>query len=490
MRVTKASTESSAAGGDAAAGGMADGATGGGKAVGGPAHAAKRRAAVDGSAAGEPNDSIERAVTATQAAPPIQGEPTTEPATAAVSPGVVPWNRVVLRSFNERTLLDSLRAAGAASRAELARTTGLSKPTVSSALANLEQSGLVRQTGEMVQQGRGRSAVLYEANPTAGYVLGLDIGRSWIRAAVADLDGTIVGRRDRRNTARGAGATVHRAAELARAAVAEAGVDGSRLIQAVVGSPGVIDPASHRVRLAPNLPGWSGSGVFEQIQDELGVAAEVVNDANLAALGEYTFGAGRGCRLFVYLMIGTGAGSGIVVDGKLFRGNSGAAGEVGYLPMHPLPTADEAEESAHAARATDPVSRRGLLEDAVAADAVVRLGRSFGLEGVTSAKDVFQAARRGNAAAQAAVDHEGARLGHLVAALAAVLDPELVVLGGGVGRNTDLLVGPVEKALRALSPLRPRIEPSALGEDSVLLGAIATAVEIARDHTFDTHQSQ
>lgn len=470
MRVTKASTGNPAPSGAAGADAAVDGAAGG----------AKRRGAAPGA---QPAS----APPATPFTPADQAEPAT---TMPGSPGGVPWNRVVLRSFNERTLLDALRSAGTASRAELARTTGLSKPTVSSALANLEQSGLVRQTGEVVQQGRGRSAVLYAADPTAGYVLGLDIGRGWIRAAVADLDGTIVGRRDRRNTARGAGATVHRAAELARAAVTEAGVDGGRLIQAVVGSPGVIDPASHRVRLAPNLPGWSGSGVFEQIREELGVAVEVVNDANLAALGEYAFGAGRGCRLFVYLMVGTGAGSGIVADGKLFRGATGAAGEVGYLPMHPLPVAGEAADGGHRPRSADPVSRRGLLEDAVAADAVVRLGHSFGLDGAASAKDVFQAARRGEAAAQAAVDHEGARLGHLVAALAAVLDPELVVLGGGIGRNADLLVGPMEKALRALSPLRPRIEPSALGEDAVLLGAIATAVESARDHTFDTHQSQ
>jgi predicted NBD/HSP70 family sugar kinase len=478
MRVTKASTGGSAPGGDAAADKAARDA---------------KRLIIAGGAADAQREVTERqAAGADQAehSAEQQAEQQAESATAGASPGAVPWNRVVLRSFNERTLLDALRAAGAASRAELARTTGLSKPTVSSALANLEQSGLVRQTGETVQQGRGRSAVLYEADPTAGYVLGLDIGRGWIRAAVADLDGTIVCRRDRRNTARGAGATVHRAAELARAAVTEAGVDAGRLIQAVVGSPGVIDPASHRVRLAPNLPGWSGSGVFEQIRDELGVPVEVVNDANLAALGEYAFGAGRGCRLFVYLMVGTGAGCGIVADGKLFRGSTGAAGEVGYLPMHPLPLADEAAQGAGPAHAADPASRRGELEDAVAADAVVRLGRSFGLDDVASAKDVFQAARRGEAAAQAAVDHEGARLGHVVAALAAVLDPELVVLGGGVGRNTDLLVGPLEKALRGLSPLRPRIEPSALGEDVVLLGAIATAVGVARDHTFDTHQSQ
>ncbi|MCQ4082325.1 ROK family transcriptional regulator [Streptomyces sp. RB6PN25] len=400
-------------------------------------------------------------------------------------PGTQPWNHGVLRSFNERTLLEALRAAGTSSRAELARTTGLSKPTVSAALANLERAGLVRQTGEVSRsQGRGRAAVLYEANPAAGFVVGVDVGREWIRAAAADLDGTIVGRRDAPNTARTASAMVRGAARLARTVVEETGLDWAQVVHTVVGSPGVTDPGTHRVRYAANLPGWGRSGLFERLRDELGTGLDVVNDANLAALGEYAVGAGQGSRLFAYLWIGTGLGAGLVADGKLFRGGHGAAGEIGYLPMSPLPVENEA--SADRGTQAEAAARRGTLEGAVSADAVVRLAHAMGMTGARSAKDVFAAARAADAVACRVVEHEAGRLAHAVAALAAVVDPELVVLGGGIGRNTDLLLGPLRSTLRDLTPLRPRVVPSALGDDAVLLGAVATAADVARDRVFNS----
>ncbi|WP_329458619.1 ROK family transcriptional regulator [Streptomyces sp. NBC_01497] len=392
-------------------------------------------------------------------------------------------------------LLDALRAAGSTSRAELARSTGLSKPTVSAALANLERAGLVRRTGEVSRgQGRGRAAVLYAADPTAGHVIGVDVGREWLRAAAADLDGTVVGRRDTPNTARTAGAMVREAARLARSVAAEAGLDWSQVVHTVVGSPGVTDPGTHRVRYAVNLPGWGRSGLFERLHAELGTGLDVMNDANLAALGEYALGAGQGSRLFAYLWVGTGLGAGVVADGKLFRGGHGAAGEIGYLPMFPLPEAagpggggPEPAGTARGPGAGDPAVRGGPMEGAVSADAVVALARSMGMPAATirTAKDVFAAARAGDATALRVVEREGARLAHAVAALAAVLDPELVVLGGGVGRNGDLLLAPLRACLRDLTPLRPRVVGSALGDDAVLLGAVARAAQTARERVFD-----
>ncbi len=387
-----------------------------------------------------------------------------------------PWNRGVLRGFNERVLLEALRAAGTTSRAELARTTGLSKPTVSAALASLERAGLVRRTGEVSRQGRGRAAVLYQADPAAGYVIGVDVGRGWIRAAAADLEGTVVGRRDAPNTARSAATMVRAAVRLAREVAGEAGLDWSQVVHTVVGSPGVTDPGTHRVRYAVNLPGWGSSGLFDRLRAELGTRLDVLNDANLAALGEYALGAGRGSPLFAYLWIGTGLGAGVVADGRLFRGGHGAAGEIGYLPMSPLPVPGES---------APPAARGGPLEDAVCADAVVRLAHAMGMPAAT-AREVFAAARHGDPTARRVVDHEAARLAHAVAALAAVLDPELVVLGGAVGANTDLLLAPLTARLRELTPLRPRVVPSALGDDAVLLGAVATAAEAGRRHVFDT----
>jgi predicted NBD/HSP70 family sugar kinase len=391
-----------------------------------------------------------------------------------------PWNRRVLRSINEQVLFDALRDAGTTSRAELARSTGLSKPTVSAALASLERAGLVRRTGETVQGGgRGRAAVLYEPDPTAAYVVGLDIGREWIRAAIAGLDGVQLVRRDTPNKFSTAAATVRAAAALARAVADGAGVDWRSVAHVVIGGPGVVDPRTHRVRYAVNLPGWQKAGLFDRLHEELGMGLDLLNDADLAALGEYAAGAGQGSALFAYLWVGTGVGAGYVIDGKVFRGAHGAAGEIGYLPLYPLPVEGEAQ-------AGEIAPGRGTLEEAINGDGVTRLARAFGMARVTSAKQVFDAARNGDATAAKVVEHEAARLAHAVAALAAVLDPELVVLGGGIGRNADLLLDPLHATLRELSPLHPRVAPALLGDDAVLLGALTTAAESALKRVFDS----
>lgn len=376
-----------------------------------------------------------------------------------------PWNRQRLRSTNERLLLERLRADGPTSRAQLARGTGLSKPTVSSALAALESAGLVREVGTHVPE-RGRTAVLYAPDPTAGHVLGVDIGRSWLRVAVADLDGTVVARSDVRNQARSSGAMAELVVSTARQVVADSGVAPVEVVHAVVGTPGVYDEEHRRVRYAMHLPGWGRAGLFDRMREELGVPLEVHNDANLAALGEYTYGVGAGSRLFAYILIGTGLGMGVVADGRLFTGAHGLAGEIGFLPW---PGQQKPER----------------LEDAVSGVAVVEAARRFGMRGQLTAKSVFDAARQGDDAAVRAVRLEGERIAHTVAVAAAVLDPDLVVLGGGVGHSVDLLLKPVRDNLRALTPLRPKLAPSRLGEDAVLLGAVATALGTAREVVFE-----
>ncbi|MEY9935074.1 putative NBD/HSP70 family sugar kinase [Catenulispora sp. GP43] len=384
------------------------------------------------------------------------------------------WNRSVLRTNNERLLLDRLRADGATSRAELARLTGLSKPTVSTALGRLEHGGLVREIGKQAVAGRGRSPVLYEADPTAGYAIGVDVGRSWIRVGLADLDGTVVGRSDHPNTAADADGIVDAIVEQAHAATTEAGVEWSRVLHTVVGSPGVIDAATNELRYAVNLPGWGRREVTDRLAASLGTGLQVLNDANLAALGEHAAGAGRDRRLFVYLLIGTGLGSGIVVDGKLFPGAHGAAGEIGYLPYGSY---DE-----------DRPPARGPLEDAAAADSVVAIARELGMADVGSAKDVFLAARAGSHTAREVVRREAERLAHAVASIAAVIDPELVVLGGGIGDSADLLLEPLRETLDKMTPLVPELAASELGANAVLEGALASGVRTVRGLVFEAWQ--
>src|SRR3954471_12761422 len=261
----------------------------------------------------------------------------------------------LLRTLNQGALIQRLRSDGPSSRAQLARDTGMSKPTVSQALAELESAGLVRPVGPAAPS-RGRTAMLYEPDPTAGYVVGIDIGRAWIRVAVADLAGQIIARSDTPNRARTAAAVVRAVAREARATVKQAGIGWKRVVHTVVGSPGVFDPSTGRLWHAPNLPDWSKPGLADELRDALTPSMAIENDANLAAVGERDFGRGRDTRNFVYVELGTGLGVGIVIDGEIYRGARGAAGEVAYVPLP--------HEKA-------PRAGRGALEEATSAAAVV-----------------------------------------------------------------------------------------------------------------------
>lgn len=310
--------------------------------------------------------------------------------------------------------------------------------------------------------------MLYELNPSAGWVVGIDVGRRWLRAAIADITGTIVARRDERARARRASALIGQIGGIAHALAAEAGIRWRDVAHAVIGSPGVFDPARGLVEMAPNLPGWGRHGIVEAVRDVLGTNVTFENDVNLAALGERARGHGRDVSEFVYLWIGTGIGIGIVLGGELYRGAHGAAGEIAYLPVG---ASDPHDPATH---------RRGTFEEAAAGDAIVRLARGVGMPEPLTAERVFQAARRGDARAAGVVAEEARRLALGIATITPVLDPELVVLGGGVARSADLLLEPLERELRSLSPLGPRVVASTLGNDAVLHGAVATALEAGR----------
>ena len=376
----------------------------------------------------------------------------------------------LLRAINERTVLDRIRHAGPVSRAQIARETGLSKPTVSQALSTLERSRLVREAGRS-SGGKGPTALLYELNPAAGWVVGVDVGREYVRAAVADLTGQIVAQRRQAARARSSRSLIKTIGSVARSAAEAAGIRWRRVTVTVVGSPGVFGSAGHPL-LAHNLPGWTREGVLDEIRKELATGVVFENDVNLAAIGERWRGLGRDVDDFVYFHVGTGVGLGIVVGGDLFKGANGAAGEVAYLP---LATADPHDKANR---------RRGALETAIGADGVLATARRAGVRGVSSAAEVFEAARNGDERAREAVGTVAERIAIGIAAIVPVLDPELVILGGGIGRNADALRGPIERELRALSPFRPRIEVSVLGEEAELTGAVAFALDIAHQRLF------
>ena len=377
----------------------------------------------------------------------------------------------LLRAINERRVLELIRAAGSASRAQIARASGLSKPTVSLALAGLVDAGLVHQIGQSIG-GKGPRALLYELNPGSGWVVGLDVGRQWVRAAVADITGEIKARRDERARTRSTSVLVAQIGALAHEVAGDAGIEWAAVTHATVGSPGVLDPERELLEHAPNLPGWGKQGLVGAIRDQLGTIVTFENDVNLAALGERSHGLGRDVDDFVFLWVGTGVGLGIVIGGELYRGAGGAAGEIAYLPIGEGDPHDRANRS------------RGQLEEAAAASGVVRHARELGLKAPLTPRAIFDAARRGDAVAYEVVVAEARRLALAIAVIVPVINPALVILGGGIGSNGDLLVAPIEEELRVLTPFRPRLAMSELGAEAVLAGAVATALGAAQDMLF------
>jgi predicted NBD/HSP70 family sugar kinase len=369
----------------------------------------------------------------------------------------------LIRKLNEQLLLEQLRGRGAVSRSELANSSGLSKPTVGLALASLERAELVRHAGRTAG-GRGRTASLYEIRSDAGFVLGLDVGREFVRGAGADLAGVVRARRSTSARSSSGTARVRELAALADELLDESGVERKgALLQTVVGSPGVVEPDGSALRMAANLPGWERPAVLRNLRRLFGDATTIENDVDAATVAERDHGHGRDVSTFAFVSVGTGIGMGLVLDGKLHRGAHGAAGEIAFLPLGAEP--DDTRDA----------RRRGALESAASADAVVRAAQDAGIR-ARSARSVFTAAAGGDSAAREVVAGEAAVVARALAAIVAVVDPELIVLGGGIGRAPGFAEA-VGSELARLSPVAPEVRPSALGEDVVVDGCLAVGGE-------------
>jgi predicted NBD/HSP70 family sugar kinase len=398
------------------------------------------------------------------------------PAEAAIAAGAAvstsaagqaaPARPQLLRALNENLLLRHIRQLGPCSRAELARVSGLSKPTVSLALANVERSGLVREAGQRTGV-PGRSAVLYEIRPDAGYVLGLDIGHQYVRGAVADLTGEVVARSQLRTRASSTHGRLAELVALADELCAAAGTARTAVTQTVIGSPGVYDPRHNTIALAGSLAGWGRPAVLSELRAAFGAQLVVENDVDAATLAEREQGHGRDVGTFAFVSVGTGIGMGLVIDGNLHRGVHGAAGEIAYMPIS-------------AEQGSDPqdARRRGQLEAAGSAAAVVRAARRAGMRGAVSARRVFAAAAAGDERAAAVVAGEAEIVARAVCAVVTVIDPELVVLGGGIGQAPGF-AAVVAAELRGLAPVMPEVRVSALGTEAVVDGCLASGGELA-----------
>jgi predicted NBD/HSP70 family sugar kinase len=355
----------------------------------------------------------------------------------------------LLRDLNERAVLETIRAVAPVSRAEVARRTGISKPTVSLVLRALLGAGLVRETSH--SPGRPHyGAVYYEDVPEAALVLGLDLGARFVRGALCDLRGDVRARQDVR-TGADLAAVLDSAAALRDALLRASGLGAELLERAVVGVPAVVPAGDGRVALAGDVPGLGEADLRAALEERLEVRVALENDVNLAALGERWRGVARGFDDFAFLSVGTGLGAAVVLDGRLYRGVNGAAGEL---------------DAVRAGRSDDVDPCAGAL-GAYAA-------RLEPTRAPVEMRSLFAAARAGDRLGLAVAAEAARRIALHVVPIAATLDVPLLVLGGGIGANGDLLLGPVRKLLSDWLPFPPRVETSSLGDAAVLSGALAT----------------
>jgi predicted NBD/HSP70 family sugar kinase len=376
-----------------------------------------------------------------------------------------------LRERNRRQLVDTLRRRGSASRADLARLTGLSRSTVSTLVADLQASGLVVEqdearapAGGTPQQGRPPRPLTLDRS--AGLVLGIDFGHEHVHVAIADLSRTILAERVRElDVDRSAARALDVAVALADEVVTAADIDGDRILGAGVALSGPIDIDNGTVHAGKILPSWAGVRPVDELAARLGLHVHLDNDANLGALAEITLGAGIGARDAIYLMVSGGVGAGLIMGGELYRGSGGTAGELGHVLV---------DESGPICRC----GNRGCLEMMAGGNAIIGLLRPSHGDDITI-DEVMELVAQGDSGARRAIADAGRVLGRSVAAIVNAFNPELVIVGGRVSAAGDVLLDPMREAVNRYAipsaAADVRIASGVLGDRAEVLGALELA---------------
>ncbi|WP_030670106.1 ROK family transcriptional regulator [Streptomyces cellulosae] len=394
-----------------------------------------------------------------------------------------PGTPSVLRAMNDRAALDLLLEHGPLSRTRIGKLTGLSKPTASQLLARLEASGLVLATG--TSEGRpGPNAQLYEVNPAAAYAAGLDVTPERVLAAVADVTGRTVGSYELPTPGRRpAQPVVQQVTAALDGAVKAAGLARDDVHRLVIGTPGAFDPNTGRLRYASHLPGWHSPTLLDDLAAALPMPVGYENDVNLVAVAEQRLGAARGHGDFVLLWNEGGLGAALVLGGRLHRGWTGGAGEVGFLPVPGTPLVRQVSKAGS-----------GGYQELAGSQAIPKLARELGVQEIPSgpyaevaAALVARAAEADDGPHRRLLEAYATHLATGLASLVSVLDPELVVLSGAsLTSGGEPLRALVQAELEELAAPRPRLVVGDVREHPVLRGALESALSATRDEVFDT----
>ncbi|TXS67864.1 ROK family transcriptional regulator [Streptomyces sp. sk2.1] len=372
-----------------------------------------------------------------------------------------PGSQTSLHRANLERVVRAVRMAGSLTQAEIARSTGLSAATVSNIVRELKEGGTVEVTPTSAGGRRARSVSL---SGDAGIVIGVDFGHTHLRVAVGNLAHQVLAEEAEpldvdASSAQGFG----RAEQLVKRLIETTGISQDKVIGVGLGVPGPIDVESGTLGSTSILPGWTGINPSKELASRLGVPVHVDNDANLGALGELVWGSGRGVKDLAYIKVASGVGAGLVIDGRIYRGPGGTAGEIGHITL---------DESGPVCRC----GNRGCLETFAAARYVLPLLMPSHGPDLTMER-VVQLARGGDPGCRRVIGDVGRHIGSGVANLCNLLNPSRVVLGGSLAEAGELVLAPIRDSVsRYAIPSAARqlsVLPGALGGRAEVLGALA-----------------
>ena len=391
-----------------------------------------------------------------------------------------PGKPALIRDINRSMVLETIEKEGPISRADISRLTKISSPTVSLVVEHFLKKGIVKEKG-MGESSGGRKPTLIELNPNGGFVIGIDLGGTNIKLVLVGLDGKIVKKlKGPTINSSSKNKILDRLRELIHSVIDESDADRDLILGMGIGVSGVTDE-SGRVSFAPAL-GWEDMPVRDLLKEEFKIPVAVENDVNAAALGEKLFGVGKTVKNFVFVAIGTGVGAGIIINGELYKGFANAAGEVGYLVM-----GDEYLK--------DYRKGFGCFESLISGSAIAArganqmcsydsasMGIAFCQDKNITAKDVFEAAKRKDKVALKIVEEVSKYLAIGLGNISILLNPEMIVLGGGISKQEDILLEPLREMMVKITPIPPKIVISSLGDDTGVIGAAAIAWDLVK-HT-------
>ena len=387
-----------------------------------------------------------------------------------------------VKNINKHVILSLIQfTPGGISRAELARQLGLSRSAVTTIINDLMATGIIRDSAKKTGTS-GRPRTLLEITPESGYIAGIDIGATHLRIAISNFGTQVIAEKEIPfDIAQKPNICIQKVNELLTNLLTQANLDLAQLNAIGFGVPGPISSDAGMVIAPPIMPGWDQFPIRKTLEKLWGLPVSVNNDAELGALGEWAYGAGRGTQDLAYIKVGTGIGAGLLIDGRIYRGSTGSAGEIGHLTISnngPLCTC----------------GNRGCLEAFSGGEAIARQACEavknkentrlalLPLEEI-SAKSVAKAAQRGDLVSQKIMEEAGKNLGVALAGLVNIFNPDMIVVGGGVAQIGDLFLEPIRKTVEQRSlPAATgnvRITSALLGKRSSSMGAVVQALSIA-----------